>query len=158
MKNARPVILHFAFCLLPFTLTACGTYQLKGRVIEGGTPAMVVVSANDKRLEGFGLPGAVVDAVVDPDRPLQQIRLQPQVTDAQGYFAIPVEATGAGLLEYNVQVTARLAGHTSVRRTFKLPGAGKRVLVIVAPGESDLPPDEPDILDETRRMGEQLSR
>ena len=161
----------FAFCLLPFaflTLPACSPYQLRGRVIEGGTPAIVVVAANDARLNGYGLPGAVITATLDPDRPLQHIPLDPQITDAQGHFAIPVDATGAGLLEYTVEVNAKLAGHTPVQRTFNLPGGDKRVLIVLAPGQGadDASTFEPDvlqpgrdnILEETRRMGEELSR
>lgn len=154
---------QFAFCILHsawLILSGCATYELRGRVIEGPTHAMVVLNADDPRFtrDAYGLPGAVVDAVIDPDRPLQQILLEPQLTEADGSFAIPVSATGAGVLEYNVQLTARLAGHTSIRRSFKLPGRGKRVLIILAPGPDGLPPDEPDILDETLRIGEQLDR
>lgn len=147
-------------------LAACAPYQLRGRVIEGSTPAIVVVPAHDERLKGFGLPGAVITATLDPDRPLQQRALDPQITDAGGHFAIPVSAAGAGLLEYSVEVDARLAGHSPVRRTFALPGGGQRVLIVLAPGDAIdaqadppiMPPRRDHILEETRRMGEELSR
>ncbi len=159
----RRPIPHFACCTLHFAfllLSACSTYELRGRVIEGPTPAVVVLSADDPRFtrNADGLPGAIVEAVIDPDRPLQQITLDPQLTEDDGSFTIPVSATGAGVLEYTVQLTVRLAEHTSVRRSFKLPGRGKRVLVIIAPGPDGLPPDEPDILLETLHLGEQLNR
>lgn len=157
-------------CIHRFTLTACGlallllpacgTYQIQGRVIEGATPALLIVNAKDTRMEGLGMPAAVIESVLDPDRPLQQVPLEPQMTDGNGYFAVPVHATGAGMLNYNVQIIARLAGHTAVRRTIKLPGRDKRILIIIAPGDSgssSVPLDEPDILEETRRMGEQLN-
>jgi hypothetical protein len=154
----RPLWMCCLAAALLGALPACGTYQLRGRVIDGPMPMLLVVSPNDARLQGHGMPGVLVDAIIDPDRPLQQTRLPAQMTDNQGHFAIPVEATGAGLLEYNVQITARLDGYTSVRRTLKLPGRDKRILIVVTPGPSGIPLDEPDILDETRRLGEHLTR
>lgn len=171
--------LALGVCGLALVSAGCSPYQLQGRVVEGGTPTVLIVDRDDPRLAGYGLPGAVVQATLDPDRPFQQIPLEPTTSDGEGYFAIPVTATGAGVLEYDVQIGATLAGHAGDFRTFRLPGAGKRVLIILAPapgnapgsgrarsGSMTSPRDEldtttganHDLMHETHRLGEQLSQ
>ncbi|MEM9881827.1 MAG: hypothetical protein AAF800_02780, partial [Planctomycetota bacterium] len=75
----------------------CSPYQLRGVVIEGDEPGVELVNRRDPRLERFGLPGAELELWLDPDR-LRPRRVGRAVTDADGRFAMPVDAEGAGLL------------------------------------------------------------
>lgn len=148
----RPLPLCVALLLL-WPLTGCGGYQLRGRVIEGATPGVLVVSRDDRRLEGNPVADASVRVTVDPDR--MKPRELPSVrTDADGYFTLPIEDFGAGALEYNIMLLARANGFRASQEIFKLPGGGKRVLVILAPGRDTY--RDNDILGETLRLKEQL--
>lgn len=139
--------------LLFWPLAGCGGYQLRGRVIEGASPGVLVVSSDDRRLEGNPVADASVRVTVDPDR-MKPRELPPVRTDAEGYFALPIEDFGAGALEYNIMLLARANGFRASQEIFKLPGGGKRVLVVLAPGRDTY--RDNDILGETLRLKEQL--
>lgn len=142
--------------LLPcVTLTGCGGYALQGRVIEGPQPAVLVVSKNDSRLKQPGVAGASLMLTVDPES-LNAKMLPMDMTDDAGGFAVPVDVTGAGLLEYDLQIVCRAAGYSPATGTIALPGGHKRVLIVLPPGNDRYKPQR-DILEETMEIGKQLS-
>jgi len=149
---ARQLLFCVAILLL-WPLTGCGGYQLQGRVIEGATPGILVVSSNDRRLDGNPIADASVRVTVDPDS-MKPRELPPVRTDADGYFTLPIKDFGAGALEYNIMLLARASGFRASQEIFKLPGGGKRVLVILSPGRDTY--RDNDILGETMRLKEQL--
>lgn len=134
-------------------IVGCGSYELRGRAIEGPSSGVHVVDRDDPRLEAPGLSGAAVSLTLDPDR-LSAERVGEVATDVDGDFAIAVDAFGAGMLEYQAQVDGQLAGHEPAIGRFDLPGRGKRVLVVLAPGDDDAATGGESFLDETLRMGE----
>ena len=131
----------------------CG-YRLSGTVIEGPTPGLLVVNDDDPRLDEPGMGGAIITLTLDPQR-LDARHLGSFVTDRYGRFDVPINETGAGFLEYDLDVLCRLAGYQAVQQRVRLPGSGKRLLIIMAPGRDTFRTD-PDILDQTLRLGEQL--
>lgn len=147
-----------ALSLLLLLLPACAsTYELRGRVIEGSVSTVVVVNQNDPRLtdgQSFGLTGAAIDATLDPQN-LNRKHLPQTVSMGNGEFSMPVDATGAGFLEYDVEVLVQLPGHAPAINTFRLPGRSKRLLVILAPGDGAARRSGDRFLDETLKMGEQ---
>ena len=136
-------------------LTGCGGYALQGRVIEGPQPAVLVVSKNDSRLKQPGIGGASLMLTIDPDS-LNAKMLPMDMADDQGWFATPVDVTGAGLLEYDVQVVCRAAGYTAAARTLPLPAGHKRLLIVLPAGADRYKP-QGDILQETIDIGKQLA-
>lgn len=140
--------------LLCLTLTACSSYNLAGSVIEGPQSAVLVVSKNDPRLKQHGIDGASLMFTIDPES-LNATILPMDLTDGQGQFSTPVNVTGAGLLEYQLNVLARAPGYDSASRTLALPGGNKRLLIILASGQDKYKPNQ-DILNETIDMGKQL--
>ena len=60
------------------------------------------------------------------------------VTDGQGWFSIPVDAFGAGVLEDQAQIVARREGHRGAMATVDLPRRGQRVLITLPLGRDTL--------------------
>jgi hypothetical protein len=139
--------------LLGALASGCSSYQLRGTVVEGPTSAIAVVNKDDPRLGQPGVGGVVVSAVIDPQQ-LSRKSAGSTVSDANGQFALPIGELGAGLLEYEVQVVARSDQYQSAVSIFPLPGAGKRLLVILAVGREGQSAPRGDFLEETLKMGE----
>ena len=117
-----------------FVLPGCGPYLLKGRVIPGDSPHVLVVPKSDSRLdEGPGIPGATISLRLDPNS-LGGRDLAGGVSDGDGRFAIPIDEFGAGLLEYDLGVRVRQRGHSTTYDVIGMPGSGLRVLVILPRG------------------------
>ena len=133
----RRVFLIVCLTLTGWGMVGCGEgvgYQLRGRVVPGPTPAVVVVDADDPRLGGpDGLSGAVLTVTLDP-RSLGRKQIGTGVTKPDGTFEIPIEEFGAGFLEHEIAVLARAAGYVSAENAVELPSSRKRVLVILTPG------------------------
>ncbi len=144
--------------LAVLALVGCGGggHQIRGVVLEGTSPEVLIVSSNDPRLKNVGIAGAIVDIWVDPDEPRPK-QLQPTRTDDSGNFAVASNAPGAGMLEYQLSVLARAAGHQSVEENVPMPGGNKRLLIVLAPGR-DKHQSSRDLLGETMRMKEQIEK
>ncbi|MEE9213113.1 MAG: hypothetical protein V3U29_10720 [Phycisphaeraceae bacterium] len=134
-------------------VSGCG-YRLRGTVLEGTTPAVLLVENDDPRLSEPGLGGAVLTLTLDPDR-LSAKHLGSHQTNVNGQFDVPINEMGAGFLEYDVGLLCRLAGHRAVQHHMRLPGSNKRLLIIMAQGK-DMYKPKPDILGETMRFHEQM--
>ena len=149
--------------LVAFVLLACsvllmgcgGGYMLRGKVVEGPIAQVQVVDAEDPRFveADRSAGGAVVWVVFEPNNGIDRERLGRFVTDGEGRFEIPIDAMGAGLLMYEVEVTARRAGHQGALGVVPLPGRGGRVLVTLPRGADTLRREE-DLLDRTLRDAE----
>ncbi len=121
--------------LTALALAGCKPYEIVGIVVPArGEPAGVrVVGQSDARLEQTGIPGANVQLTLDPDT-LRPIRLGSVTADDQGRFRMPVDETGAGFLEYELGIYARARGFSPTLGQLRLPGASKRLVVIMEPG------------------------
>jgi len=123
----------------------CASYKLRGRAIEGTTPGVFIVDKDDERMQQRGMPGAVVSLTVNPGR-LNAEHLGSDISDLEGDFAVSVDEFGAGVLEYQVRLEARLEDHRSVSKRMQLPGGQKRVLVVLVPGNDDTRPKSESFL------------
>jgi len=137
-------------------LVGCGSgYAIQGRVVRGPVADVQLVDKDDPRLteaNGSG-GGAVVQAVLEPQTPSETKDLGRHVTDGQGRFAIPVNAVGAGLLEYEAQVVARRDGHRGAMSLVPLPRGSQRVLITLPVGKDTLVVPE-RFIDRVRRDAE----
>ncbi|MDX2115344.1 MAG: hypothetical protein SFZ24_06950 [Planctomycetota bacterium] len=115
---------------------ACGPHTIKGRVIEGDVSAVMVVDKNDHRLQTPGVPGASLKLIKDPAR-LEPKIIAEHVSGTDGEFELPVDEFGAGVIEMDVGLLVRHRGHRSAESAFKVPGGGKRVLVMLERGRDD---------------------
>ncbi|MEM6459678.1 MAG: hypothetical protein AAF710_09850, partial [Planctomycetota bacterium] len=104
-----------------------------------------------------GLPGAELELWLDPDR-LRPRRVGRAVTDADGRFAMPVDAEGAGLLMLDVRLDTRRDGFASASQAFVLPGADRRIVVTMKRGEAGRLPGGDNIVDQTLREAEPFLR
>lgn len=153
-STARRALRGGGLLLAAMMLVGCGGYRMQGLVVEGKTPAVLLVDKNDSRLQQEGLSGAVLEVTVDPRR-MTPKPLAPVASDNQGRFEVPVSEPGAGLLEYEVLVLCRMAGYQSVTQNMPLPSGDKRLLIVLVPGRDTYTP-KPDILRETLQMKDQL--
>lgn len=120
--------------LLALTLGGCGSYSLKGRVIAGDVSYIAVVDADDPAMESAGgVAGAMVTLSNDPDRLSREV-VGTGVSGQDGEFSVPFDKIGGGFLEYDVGVRVRRPGYRDAEHYFLLPGSGKRLLVVLAPG------------------------
>jgi hypothetical protein len=115
-------------------LAGCEAYTLRGTVLRGATPGVIVVDRDDSRLAQPGLVGAVVELTTEPSS-LGAKHAGAEVTDGHGQFAIPVDEFGAGFLEYDFGVLARMQGYSDTWQEMRLPSSGKRLLIIMTPGQ-----------------------
>ena len=115
-------------------LTGCGGYQLRGKVIEGTFSGIEIVSKDDPRLGEPGVGGVSLHLQNDPNR-LNRETIVRGSSGPDGSFELPVDLTGAGLLEYDVGLFARRKGLAPAQSAFRLPSSGRRVLITMAPGE-----------------------
>ena len=133
--TSRPFICVVVLAGLALGLAACGTYELQGRVIQGESPGVEVVSRDDPRLtaEGVGVANASVRLTIDPES-LGRTIVQPRNTQPDGTFRVPVDEFGAGTLEYDASLLVRKDGHEAAYGDFPLPRSSRRVLVVLPRG------------------------
>lgn len=121
---------------LSMLLAACSPYTLRGKVIQGDASYVTIVNPDDPRLAQSGLSGTHLRLVLDPLR-LNRKDIATGYSGANGEIEMPVEEFGAGTLQFDVGFYARRNGFNSAEGYFRLPGSGKRILVVLAPGRDD---------------------
>lgn len=125
------------------TLPACSAYNLQGKVIDGPASQITIVDAGDPRLDQPGLAGASIETMLDPNS-LARKALPAQASGGDGTFAIPVDEIGAGFLEYEAGFIVQRPGYQTAHAVVPVPGADKRVLVILHRGtDRFVRPDDP---------------
>ncbi len=139
-----------AAMLLALGAYGCGGYVLTGRVVEGAASEVAVVRGDDPRLAGPPIGGASVRIMLDPQS-LGGELVGTVSTGEDGRFAVPIDATGAGVLEYDVLVEVRASERDSAYRVLPLPPNKRTVLVTLAPGRDRLPPPQTDPLQDVER-------
>ena len=148
--TAKSALHAAALCAALFS-SAC-TYSLKGRVVEGPDSYVAVVDSSDPRLtQGKGLVGASLNMQLDPMK-INRKSVARNISGANGEFELPVDEVGAGLLEYDVGVYVRRKGCEPAEGFFRLPGSGKRLLVVMSPGKDHPTSDEGDDTSATIRQ------
>ncbi len=128
-------------------------YVLEGRVIQGGHGAVVVTEPDNPNFEQRGLGDVTIELTLDPGS-ISPRSLGTQLTDGEGRFRFPIDAAGAGVLEYELGVLCRSKGYQTLYQTLPMPPKSRRLLIVMAPGS--VPPSEAeDVIGETLRLGGQ---
>ncbi|MCA9294123.1 MAG: hypothetical protein KDA20_09945 [Phycisphaerales bacterium] len=144
MRNAKLAVGAVLGAVL--AMGGCSGYHLQGRVVSGDVSYIAVVDPDDPRLQdGAGLPGVSLHLQSDPGR-LNRKTAGRAVSGAAGEVNVPVDLTGAGLLEYDVGLFARRSGYDPATGFFSLPSSRKRVLIVMAKGKDyDLGEEREDL-------------
>ena len=150
----RNVSLALPLAIGVLASVGCQPYQLTGVVMAGAKAKALAVSADDERLKMFGLDGATIEITVDP------LSIQPRMigvfpTDRDGRFEIPVDALGAGFLEYELAVCCQAEGYQTIYQTIKMPSRRERLLILMVAGRDTYEPRR-DILEETQKLADEL--
>jgi len=151
MPKTLPILLA---CTL---LTGCASYALRGTVVDGRDqavairkPTILLVPADDPRLQTEGLASAAVSVTLDPEA-LRPINAGTTTTDSLGRFELPIEH-GAGVLLYDAYILAQRPGHQSADAFMPLPKNHQRLLIILPEGK-DTYQRPTDFVEETLEMG-----
>lgn len=119
---------------LTLGVTGCSPYRLQGVVIEGSANMIEVVNTDDPRLDRFGVPGASLQVLLDPDR-LSPKTIGRGSTNADGQFALPINEAGAGFLIMDVEVMVDAEGFVGTSQEMVLPGGNQRLVVTLKRGQ-----------------------
>jgi hypothetical protein len=121
-------------------LPGCSSYTLRGKVVQGDTNSIELVHEIDQRLKQPGLSN--VETLVRRDSK-QTKPAAPELagrvrTDATGDFWMPIDEYGAGWMQEQWLVQARLSGYQNASCKIKLPAKGSKwkLLITLAPGTS----------------------
>lgn len=112
------------------------TYELKGRVLEQPFDSLVLVAADDPRLEqGAPVKGARVVVTRDPNS-LKRAEVASAVSDGDGWFTVRLDDTGAGFTEELWALRVQRTGFGGAEDVLELPfdPSTSRVLVTLTPG------------------------
>ncbi len=124
------------------TVGGCQTYVIEGRVVEGRFGDMTFVRPDDPRLDDPAITNVRVTVDRDPDS-LSRRQVGTQITDARGRFEIPLGEFGAGWMDEQWLLRAFKNGYQTVSTTLRLPrGSGRRLLIIMTPGQSEDSPED----------------
>lgn len=148
--SVRFVSIAAALLALVPALTGCGSYALRGRVIEGDSSGVFVVDPSDPRLKAPGVDGALLDLVLDPQR-VSRKHAGRGVSNESGDFSVPVGEFGAGVLLFDALITAEKHGFIPAEEVLPLPGQDKRVLITLQRGIAPRTPVRENLRDEIRR-------
>ena len=148
-------IVAVALATLLSALPGCG-YTLRGKVVRGETSGIEMVHEMDQRLKGPGL--ANVDTLVrrDPQSASPQL-VGRQRTDAGGNFSMPISEFGAGWMQEQWQVQARIGSYQNASSIMKLPAKGSkwRLLITLAPGTATPLETGDEVVEDLERFGSQ---
>lgn len=136
---------------LVFT-SGCGAYQLRGKVIEGFENAVLVVPADDPRLEEDGVRDVRIRIYRDPGR-LSRELIATDSSMPDGTFSIELPAFGAGWMDEQWLIETQRSDYRNTSETVRLPASTKRsrVLIMVAPGRSTPIQERDNLWDEYER-------
>jgi len=145
--------LHLTVLILAWTVLAagCGSYAVRGKVIEGFDSGVLIVSADDPRLDEPGVRQVRVMVHRDPDSLAQKV-VASGTSDSDGFFNIELREFGAGWMDEYWLIETSRSNYSNVVETIRLPANSNRsrLLIIVAPG-TQLPSEYRDELWEDYR-------
>lgn len=132
-------------------LAGCSSYTLSGRVVQGDVGYATFLDAGDPQFEGgTGIGGVTVRVWTDPEK-LNRKVVGTGVSNPDGSFSLEIDEFGAGFLDYDISVEAMRPGFAPVEGYFKLPGKGRRVLIMMTPGR-DSRPSRDSLMDQYNRF------
>ena len=118
-----------------FSLTGCGGYVLRGKVVEGMTTGAYLTTSDSNRLDDVGVGDVRIVVWRDPDR-LNRTRVAEGRSGPDGTFAIPIREFGVGWMEEQWMIEVHRVGYQTGRSTLTLPTSPSRnpLIITVAPG------------------------
>lgn len=138
MRNTLSLVLVLA------ALVGCSGYTLQGRVVEGMSPAMLFVPADDEQLGEPGVPNVRIAVYRDPDR-LSRKEVANGYSRVDGRFEIPIGEFGAGWMDEQWMVVAWRENYETVEGRLDLLRSKGELLVVLRPGRSIAPAPASDI-------------
>ena len=124
------------------TAGGCQTYVIEGTVVQGPFGEMTFVRPDDPRLNDPPIANVRVTVDRDPDS-LSRRQVGTRITDAKGWFEIPVGEFGAGWMDEQWLLVAFKNGYQTLSTTQRLPrGSERRLLIIMTPGHAEDSPED----------------
>jgi len=140
-----------------FVLSGC-QYSLSGIVLAGKRPEVIIVDKDDPRLLEIGLDRVRVQATLDPVS-MRPKKIRDIASDDLGRFNMPIDASGAGFLEYEIHLIFRRTGFKPSQTIMALPPKNKRLVIIMVQGH-DVYHGRPtgNEADQLRNQADQLNK
>jgi hypothetical protein len=134
----------------------CSTYTIHGNVIAGAVGEMTFVGPNDSRLREPPLVNARISVQRDPEK-LSRHMVGTDLTDAHGRFVITLDEFGAGWMDEQWLIRATKPGYKTMSAMYELTSdkKKKRLVIIMAPGLSQVPPEDEDLLEQYEQFQQQ---
>jgi hypothetical protein len=154
-----PAILPYAAAaLLSLSVLSGCQYSIRGIVMAGKTADILVVDSDDPRLKEIGLDRVRIEGILDPVS-MRPKKLRSSASDDLGRFNLPIDASGAGFLEYEIHLLFRRTGFRPSQTIMALPSKDKRLIIIMAQGH-DVYRGNPSSneADQLRNQAEQLNK
>jgi len=142
------------FCALA---PGCGAYTMEGRVLRSSFPAIMVVPADDPRLEkGQPISGASITVIRDATT-LGREQVGSATSDGDGRFILPVNGWGAGITDEEWMISAGRRGFARTESMIRLPvsSGNSRLLILLPAGTDDggsFGSTSQDIMEEVNRF------
>lgn len=142
--NARNAVIVLLLSAVP-ALGGCGSYVMQGKVVEGSYGAVLIVSAEDTRLDRPGVEGAQLMLYRDPDSLGKKLAAR-GTSDPDGFLAVEVREFGAGYLDERWLLQVWRSDYQTVEDYVRLPSSKKlRILVMMPSGKSVEPAPMEDL-------------
>lgn len=149
-SHMRPFTIFSVTALMLALLGGCGSYTLRGKVIEGFGSGVFVVSADDPRLNEPGVEQVRISIHRDPGS-LAQSMIATDASGPDGSFAIELPAFGAGWMDERWLVESMRRDYQNASETVRLPSSRQRLLIVVSPGRAVPSQHRDDLWEEYRR-------
>lgn len=151
--HMRHLLSIIALAFMSGLLSACGSYTLRGKVVEGFDSGIYVVSANYPRLGEPGVRQVRISVHRDPGS-LAQTVIASDSSGPDGTFAIELPAFGAGWMDERWLIQTSRPDYRNASETVRLPANTNRnrLLIIVAPGRAVPAEQRDDLWEEYRRF------
>jgi hypothetical protein len=134
IRTTQHLLAVISVLLIALALPGCG-YTLKGKVLRGDASNVDLMHDIDQRYKQQGMANVEVVVRRNPKDPNPELIGRTR-TDAFGNFSMSIKEFGAGWMEEQWLVQARLAGHQNASAVMKLPAKDSKwgLLITLAPG------------------------
>jgi hypothetical protein len=134
IPTSRHLLAILSLLIFAFALPGCG-YTLYGKVLRGDSSAIDLLHDIDQRHKQPGLANVEIVVRRNPKDPNPE-RVGRTRTDAAGNFSMSIKEFGAGWMEEQWLVQARLPEYQNASAVMKLPARNSKwgLLITLAPG------------------------
>lgn len=152
LRTTTQLLAIASVLMIAFALPGCG-YTLTGKVLRGDASGVDLIHDIDQRHKQQGLANVEVVVRRNPKDARPELVGRTR-TDAAGNFSMNIKEFGAGWMEEQWLVQARLAGYQNASTVMKLPAKNSKwgLLITLAPGTATPLDAQEEIIEDLERF------